>query len=190
MVNQPDEPLWEVTSPQPTHIKWGDGTLEFVRPADGGYTSPENLTEIPEGFDRTWMIPDYQTQTFTEDIDGCKAMKWEKAKLRRDELRYGGCDTPKGRMDSDLESQHKINGAVSMANLLGAAFTVNWTMQDNSVVAHDKAEIEAAGLALGMWDATCHAAGQAVRDAINAATTLAELFAMDVEAMMDAAVAP
>lgn len=118
---------------------------------------PDHEAELLEG---QWVVP----------IAVLRERKWAEIKAIRDELRYSGCDTPKGRMDNDPDSQRKLTSAVTMAGLLGDTFSVGWTMEDNSVVTHDKAEMEAAGLAVGMFDAQCHAIGQALRAQIETAT--------------------
>lgn len=104
--------------------------------------------------------------------------KWQEIKAARDHVRYAGCPTPKGVMDNDADSQRKVTSAVTMALLLGDAFMVPWTMQDNSVVVHTKDDIEAAGLAMGMFDSQCHAIGQGLRAQIEAAATAEELEAI------------
>jgi hypothetical protein len=130
---------------------------------------PDHEAELVDG---AWVIP----------LDILKARKWEDIKFYRDLHRHMGCDTPKGRMDNDPESQAKVNGAVTMAQLLGDVFSIDWTMEDNSVVTHNKAEMEAAGVAMGEFDATCHAIAQALRAATNAAASEAELDAIDITA--------
>jgi phage-related tail fiber protein len=129
---------------------------------------PDPEAELVDG---AWVVP----------LDILKQRKWEDAKIYRDFRRSTGCATPKGRMDSDEESKVKLNGAVTMAQLVGDTFSVNWTMEDNSVVTHNKAEIDAAGLAVGQYDMQCHAVGQSLREQIDAATTAAELDAIDIE---------
>lgn len=99
--------------------------------------------------------------------DHLRAESWENVKAHRDRVRYGGCMTPKGRMDNDPESQRLLSGAVAMSLLLGDAFSVDWVMEDNTVVTHNAQEIQAAGVALGLFDAQCHAVGQALREQLE-----------------------
>ena len=103
----------------------------------------------------------------------------------RDRHEWAGCATPLGRMDTDPDSQRKINGSVTMALIaqsFGQPFTVDWTMEDNATIAHGAPEMIAAGVAVGQYVADCHAHALALKDLIDAATDMAALAAIDVEA--------
>lgn len=101
-------------------------------------------------------------------------------KRKRDAVEGGGCDTPVGRVDTDLRSQVKIHGAVTMAALAGDLYTVNWRMADNSVVPLSASEVTAMGVAVGQFIADCQARKNTLDAAIAAAETLAELDAIEV----------
>lgn len=131
-----------------------DGYDDWTLVSEVADEIPDHDAELVDG---EWVVP----------IAVRRARVWEATKLYRDLHRHMGCDTPKGRMDNDPESQAKLTGAVTMAQLMGDTFSVDWTMEDNSVVTHNRAEIEAAGLAMGAFDAACHAVGQALRAAID-----------------------
>ena len=60
-------------------------------------------------------------------------------------------------------------------------FLQPFTMQDNSVVDHDAAQMITAGVAVGQHVSDCHAVARTLRDAIDAATTIAEVDAIDIE---------
>lgn len=96
---------------------------------------------------------------------------WEAAKAYRDRCSNGGCQTPLGRMDTSDDSQRKLNGAVTAAltaKTLGQAFTVDWTMQDNSVATHTADQMIAAGMAVVKFLDACQKAGTAIRAQILA----------------------
>lgn len=102
----------------------------------------------------------------------------------REKARCRGCATPLGRMDTTEESRGLINGAVTMAMIaqtFGQPFSENWTMEDNSTVTHDAAEMIAAGLAVGQHVSACHARGVDLKAAIDAAEDMAALAAIDIE---------
>ncbi len=110
-----------------------------------------------------------------------RARYWSQIKLARDAAQNGGCMTPLGRVDTDPDSQRKVSGSVQLAMIAGAQFSVAWTMQDNAVVVHDAASMIAMGVAVGQHVAACHAVAQAKRAALDAATTIEEIAAVDIE---------
>jgi hypothetical protein len=176
----PDQPQQEVASGPPTFALWReDGSVEIVHP--DGY-DPAKLTPLPEDFDEFTSVADPSTQSFVVDLSRAKAELWAKAKQKREQVRYGGCTTPLGRIDTDPESQRKINGAVTMAIIAADQFQVHWTMQDNTVMPHNAQDMITAGMLAGRHDSTCHAIGQWLRGAIFAATTCEQLDAIDINA--------
>lgn len=118
-------------------------------------------------------------------LAGAKARLWEAAKARREAMERGGCATPLGRVDTDLDSVLRITGAVSAAQLAlasDAPFALDWTMEDNSVVTHDAGAMIAMGTAAMLHVAAVHERGRELRDAIEAAETVEALAAIDIEA--------
>lgn len=103
---------------------------------------------------------------------------------RRDRAEFSGCNTLLGRMDTDADSQRKINGSVTMALIAQAAgqpFSIDWTMADNSTVAHDGPAMIAAGVAVGMHVSACHENALALKAAVDAAADVVALAAIDIE---------
>lgn len=98
----------------------------------------------------------------------------------RNQADWGGCDTPSGRIDSDAASQLKINGAVSLALVLGESFTVNWRMSDNSIVTLDAPAMIAIGIAVATKVAACQLRKNALDAEVAAAETLEDLAAIDI----------
>lgn len=153
-----------------------------------------DLEAIPEGDLLVALPEDYWSHcyrwdagggAYVADIAAARAILWEKAKTKRFACEQGGCATPLGRMDSDPESQQKLNGAVTMALVAaqaGTAFSIDWTMADNSTVTHDGPAIVAAGVAMGDHVAACHEVALTLRAAIDAAATFADLDAIDIDA--------
>ena len=155
-----------------------DGERQYVGSLDG-YEGWEVLGEgeaaqPPDDNDAifqdgTWIIP----------LDVLKRRKWEDIKACRDMARFLGCPTEFGLIDADPESQRKVSGGVNMAMLLGEVFSVSWTMYDNSVVTLNAAQMNAIGIAVGMFEAQLHGTGQALRAQIDAATTAEEVEAVE-----------
>lgn len=127
---------------------------------------------------------DSATGTWSPDLTVMRDRRWGAVKARRDQAEWSGCNTALGRVDSDPDSQRKTGGAVQMAMIAqaaGAPFSIDWTMQDNSTVAHDAAAMIAMGVAVGQHVAACHEAALAKRTAIDAASTAAAIEAVEVE---------
>ena len=113
-----------------------------------------------------------------------RALVWEAVRTARDQAEWWGCTTPLGRADTDPASQRKVAGAVQMAMIAqaaGAAFSIDWTMQDNSSVMHDAAAMITLGVAVGQHVAACHAVALAKRSAIEAADDADTLAAIDIK---------
>lgn len=136
---------------------------------------------LPDDYAADTHSWDPATATMFPDVEKLRPRRWSWIKERREAAQLGGCMTPLGRVDTDPASQLKVAGSVQMAmlaQLAGAPFSVEWTMQDNSVVAHDAAAMIAMGLAVGQHVAACHEAAVARRLQLEAATTPEEIEAV------------
>lgn len=114
-----------------------------------------------------------------------QAEKWEMVKRRRDAAIASGVSVPGiGIFDSDPVSILNISGAVTgaiMATLASEAFAISWKLANNSVVMLDAAQMQTVGsVALG-YVAAAHANAQALGLTIQAATTTAQVSAIDIE---------
>nr|WP_246848158.1 DUF4376 domain-containing protein [Sphingomonas beigongshangi] len=119
-----------------------------------------------------------------EPLSTYAGKRWTLVKAARDQAEWWGCSTPLGRADTDPESQRKVSGAVQLAMIAQAAgqsFAIDWTMQDNSTVAHDASAMIAMGVAVGQHVAACHEVALAKRVALEAAADAAGVDAVDVE---------
>lgn len=104
--------------------------------------------------------------------------QWRQIKAAREAAEWGGFDTPFGRFDSDPASQTKIIGAAQLASIAlaqGAPFNIEWTLQDNTRVSLDAAQMIAVGAALANHVNAIHQRGRQLRAQIEAAATLADL---------------
>ena len=123
-------------------------------------------------------------QAWGPSIPALRDRCWAAVKTRRDQAEWAGCTTALGRVDSDPDSQRKVSGAVQMAMIAqgaGAPFGIDWTMQDNVTVAHDAPAMIAMGVAVGQHVAACHEVALGKRAAIEAAETIEDLDAVDIE---------
>jgi hypothetical protein len=123
---------------------------------------------------RVWTIQE-------PDLSDCKAIYKARAEAIRDAKVNGGCMTPSGRVDTTLESRMNISGSVQMAGLLGAGFNAQWRREDNTYATLNAAAMAAVGLAAGTHVATCYNACFAIKDAIDAATTVAAVRAISLD---------
>lgn len=114
----------------------------------------------------------------SRSMDELRAARWEEIKAQRDAAEWGGFDTPFGRFDSDPNSQTKIIGAAQLASIAlaqGTPFSIEWTLQDNTSVSLDAAQMIAVGAALSNHANAVHQRGRQLRAQIEAAVTLADL---------------
>lgn len=86
-----------------------------------------------------------------------------------------------GTFDSDANSQRKLVGAIMAAQLQGAGFSIDWRMQDDSVVTLDAAQIAAVGMAIMARVDACQQRKNELDAMVSAATTLAALAAIPVD---------
>jgi hypothetical protein len=152
-----------------------------ILPIAGVPAAPTDAKAIGQGLGgvdtpaREWITEPYP-------IEDARAIVWNRVKALRDARMAAGCTTPLGRMDSDQDSQRKLNGAVTnalVAQLAVMPFFIDWTMADDSVVTHDGPQIIAAGAAVAQHIAACHGRGTALRAEIEAA---ADPFAIEITA--------
>jgi hypothetical protein len=114
-------------------------------------------------------------------LDELKADVRFAVRARRNAAEWGGCNTPSGRIDSDPDSQRKINGSVTMALIAGSAFSVDWRLSDNTVTTLNASQMINVGLAVGQHVSACQDRKNDLDAAITAATSATELAAIDIE---------
>jgi hypothetical protein len=118
-------------------------------------------------------------------VDGNRAVIWGHVKTLRDAKINGGVLTPAGTFDSNDLSRLNVSGAVLgavVAKSASAPYSVQWTLQDNSVVTLDADQMIEVGMAMLNHVAACHDYARMLRGMIEAATDMAELLAIDLEA--------
>ena len=87
-----------------------------------------------------------------DDLETAKARKWAEIKGERDRLETAGFDMPSvGRFDSDPESRNRIVGAVMAAKIAqdaGQAYSIDWTLANNTTAELDATAMIAVGFTL------------------------------------------
>lgn len=122
---------------------------------------------------------DYATGTWFDPrtISDLRETKWAEIKKARDTAEFGGFEWDGSTFDSDLASQSRIQGAAQLAQLT-PEFTIDWTLQDNSVRTLDATGMIAVGIAMGVHVSAAHAYGRSLRAQIEAAQSAEEINAI------------
>jgi Domain of unknown function (DUF4376) len=185
----------------PTHVIWREDGPEFIHPE--GY-SVELLEPLPSGFWDVPMTVDLETRTFTPDVQGIRAAKWDEVKARRGALEHGVAylREPLGPIQIDERSTAKIHGLFTMALVAASGekalppdapplFLEPFTRADNQVVILTSALALEMGTAVARYVSTIYAMARALRARIEADdATVAEVLSIDVEAAFAAALGP
>lgn len=121
---------------------------------------------------------DGATESWVANLDLAKDERWQTIKRQRQHHERGGFTYGGKVYDSDIESTLRITraGALAQGDLDG--FSIDWTTADNDEVTLTGAEMVALDAALAQHVAAGHAHSRALRAAINAATTEAEVLAV------------
>ena len=130
-----------------------------------GETSVENIPPVP--------LPE------------AKAQKWQETKVGRSAKETGGCQTPFGRVQTDAASIAKINGLTTLALIAkgaGAPFSVEFTMEDNSLTVLDADMAIGLGVTVGQFVAAVYACANDKRALIESADSQAGLDSIDLQA--------
>jgi Domain of unknown function (DUF4376) len=130
-------------------------------------TSPNHVFDYAL---RQWIDP--------RTLRDFKDEQWALVKAQRDSHETGGFTWDNSTFDSDPISQQRISGAVQLAMLAsgaGQAFSIEWTLQDNSVRLLGATDMLAIGTTLGMHISNCHEIARGLRGQIEAASTVEEV---------------
>jgi Domain of unknown function (DUF4376) len=148
---------------------------------DGYDLTGATIIDVPEGWSWAGKAVDWATLTIVDDVAAAREALWEAVKGKCEAVASGGCIVPSlGPIDTTSESRILILGSLETAKILGDAYSDVWTMADNSHLPIDGTGILAISLAAGAHIQACWARRRALRDAIDAAATRAELDAIDI----------
>lgn len=122
----------------------------------------------------------YDGSNFTESpgptLSELQVSAWSRIKAERDRREQAGAPYLDKILDSDEKSVTRISIAVQAAQAAisaGTSFSLDWTMQDNSVVTMTAAEVVGMSVALATHSNGLHLAARAVHEKILAATDAA-----------------
>ena len=134
-------------------------------------TKPSQPTQYHQwsGATASWVDP--------RTLQDHKDAKWFQIKQARTNAEYAGFTWDGSVFDSDATSQNRITGAVTLATL-GSAFTIDWILADNTARTLTQMDMIQVGVALGQHVAAQFSKGALLREAIEVATTQAEVEAV------------
>lgn len=118
------------------------------------------------------------------NVAGNRSNVLDDAWIIREAVIAGGCTTPFGIPDTTPFSISRLTAVVAGANAaitLNIPFSVNFTMKDRTRVPLTAEQTLIMGLTVMAFVSACHDRFAVLEDEINAATSMAELLAIDVE---------
>jgi hypothetical protein len=115
-------------------------------------------------------------------LETVRSAVWEGTKARREAVINGGLDIPgAGRLQTDLESRVNIAGS-AVAAQLDPNFSETWKNEANEEVVVTPAQMIQIALYVRSFVSAVHARSRELSDQIVAATTVQELFQIDIDA--------
>lgn len=164
-------------------IEKASGAVFFVEDASDYADDAYAIVPAPDDYMRQRYSWD-GTQ-LVSDITLAKAAALARISARFYTVLAQGCASPKGWVDCDDKAQARITSAVSLMREAGALQlapeTLSWTMFDKSAVAHTVTDLVALGIAIGMRTQALFGAKQVLEGAVEAAMSVADLDAIDIE---------
>lgn len=158
-------------------VRWVSDLPDDIPPiAPEGFAAVELLQPLPEApFDGAAY--NLQTQQWTDQrsLDEVKRHRWNGIKQERAQREYVGFAWDGSTFDSDPVSQSRIQGAVQLAGLDPVAFSIDWTLADNTVRTLSGADMVAVGVTLAQHVNGLHVIARGLRAQIESATTIAEV---------------
>lgn len=158
----------------------GEGTFnrhyvlngEIVAYTDAEITAKNSLAE---GF--IWKMPE-RIAVDTRGLDDAKAQAWERIKQARAALEAAPFEWDGSVFQSDYVRIPASFSLAMLAQLSGAPFVREWTLEDNTKRTLDAAGMIAVGIALGNKVGSIFDIGTLLRDQIAASTSIPELDAI------------
>lgn len=105
---------------------------------------------------------------------------WSAAKVRRRRAEQAGCETPFGRVQTDIESRSLISTYAAGAPSSG--WSIDFMLADNTEVTLDGDAVRTVNLAVMDHLGACHANAQRLRAEIDSAASTEALQAINIDA--------
>lgn len=135
---------------------------------------------------RIYPIPIGTASSMPFNLEPLRLMIRATIKAERERAQHSGCTTPFGRVDTDAASQLKILGAVVTAQVAPVGWSIDWTMEDNGVVALTAGDMIAVGLAVSAHVDSCHQYGRSLDAALALAPSVPAAYAVVEDAVWPA----
>lgn len=116
------------------------------------------------------------TQPVDLTVEKTKAK--DRITLARNAEEFAGFMAYGKEFDSDSDSQRRILIAANTAQVVGEAFSIEWTCADNSVLTLDYAQMLGLPAIMAQYGDTLHQKARTLKAQIDAATTLEEINAV------------
>ena len=111
-------------------------------------------------------------------LEGIRMAKWEALKAARAAAAEAPIEVDGRVYDCDEKSQIRIAGAVRLAQLAPAGWSIDWTLADNSVATLSAADLIAVGVAVGARTDAVYAVGRQLRAQLALATDAEQVAAV------------
>ncbi len=161
-----------------------DADIALAVPATGTPAAYWNGTQVvaspaSPGNSYAW---DWPSKSWVLNLTVGQLAAWARIRAARDAAINAGVTYNGNVYDSDAKAQLRVTGAATLAQLAIAsgntAYSITWTLQNNSTVSLTAQQIIAMAQAVGTNYQTQFAKGQTLRAQIMAATTQAQLDAV------------
>ena len=117
-------------------------------------------------------VSDYVINKSDEILEYVRNKKWTEIKKNRDNTETSGCPFKDKILDSDQRSVTKINVMIEAAKQVGESFTIDWTMQDNSVLTLTYEDALSIPLILAQYSNLLHEKARTYREQIYNETNI------------------
>lgn len=134
------------------------------------------LTAVEDPRPNPACVYNLDTNTWQDlrSLAEARVIKWNEIKNSRSFAEYSGFSWNGNIFDSDPTSQQRLTGAVTLAQL-NPAFSIEWTLMDNTTITLNSADMLDVGITLGQHVTTQFSCAQALRTDIDNATTLEQV---------------
>lgn len=117
-------------------------------------------------------VSDYVINKSDEILEYVRNKKWAEIKKNRDDAETSGCPFKDKILDSDQRSVTKINVMIEAAKQVGESFTIDWTMQDNSILTLTYEDALSIPLILAQYSNLLHEKARTYREQIYNETNI------------------
>ena len=117
-------------------------------------------------------VSEYVNNKAEEILEYIRNKKWEEIKKARNDAETSGCPFKDKILDSDQRSVTKINVMIEAAKQVGESFTIDWTMQDNSVLTLTYEDALSIPLILAQYSNQLHEKARVYREKIYSETNI------------------